>query len=446
MMEETNNYVGYKILLKPTEDQIKIFNKYFGVRNYVYNWGIDQIESHYIDAKNNDSKYKLISYYDLASKLAELKTQDETKWLNEYNADSLRMTLLDLIHAYRKFFNGLANKPTYHTKKFSDKSFYVRHDRMHIHHDMVYLPSIGNVSIGGNVQEEVIGYGDKNAKPVGMFYNMVYRKYVSPRVIFDGHKYYLTFSMKCDDSHKPSSCNRYKCNEVWQYKEPSDVIGIDVGCKLGNWFTLSDGTIWNRPSQSNDDERIKGYQKKFARQLNSLKNDLEKRGIDYNNIKKYYTKSMEETLENINRIEKKITNRKKNEARELANYLLKQKPKAVVFEDFKIQDWYVDDENMPTFVRERINDTIKDSMLYTARQIIVDTLKANDIPVIYADKEYPSTQLCSNCGSINKITLDQKIYRCECCGLVIDRDDNASRNLKRYGENMISTNKHIDIA
>ena len=51
-MEINIKYVGYKILLKPTEEQKKIFNEYFGARRYIYNWGIDVIDNHYKNSKN----------------------------------------------------------------------------------------------------------------------------------------------------------------------------------------------------------------------------------------------------------------------------------------------------------------------------------------------------------------------------------------------------------
>ena len=55
-----------------------------------------------------------------------------------------------------------------------------------------------------------------------------------------------------------------------------------------------------------------------------------------------------------------------------------------------------------------------------------------------APRFYPSTQCCSGCGLIktgeDKLKLSQRTYRCEACGLVLDRDENAARNLARlYG-------------
>lgn len=448
-MEENIKYVGYKILLKPTENQKKIFNEYFGARRYIYNWGINVIESYYKNSKDDDSIIcKHLSYKKMTSKLTELKREEDYDWLNEFDVYSLRASLRDLDNAYKKFFNGISNKPIFHTKKHNSMIFSVRSDRLVVHSDRVYLPSIGDINIEGDIPDSIIGYGNKASSPNGKYSHMLYTKYMNARVIFDGYKYYLTVSVEQSERNLPSSCKRYKNNEVWQHKPPSDIIGIDMGCKEDNWMVMSDGTVIHRPSQKKEDKRITGYQRKFARQLNALMENLDKKCIDRAKAKHHYSNSMIKTLTRRNKIEKKITNRKKNEAREAANYLLRLKPRAVVFEDTKFNDWLVDknNSNLPTQSVRKINKQIKDSMLYTARKIIIDILKPNDIPVIYADREYPSTQLCSNCGNRVKMTLKQRVYECKCCGLVIDRDLNAAINLKCYGENLIYDYDYIEIA
>ena len=57
----------------------------------------------------------------------------------------------------------------------------------------------------------------------------------------------------------------------------------------------------------------------------------------------------------------------------------------------------------------------------------------NGIQFIQADRYFPSSKLCSCCGSIKKdLKLKDRVYKCD-CGLEIDRDLNASINLSNYG-------------
>ncbi|WP_460266907.1 zinc ribbon domain-containing protein, partial [Clostridium perfringens] len=58
--------------------------------------------------------------------------------------------------------------------------------------------------------------------------------------------------------------------------------------------------------------------------------------------------------------------------------------------------------------------------------------KFRGIKLVVADRFYPSSKTCSQCGEIKKdLKLKDRVYKCS-CGLTIDRDLNASINLSRY--------------
>jgi len=59
----------------------------------------------------------------------------------------------------------------------------------------------------------------------------------------------------------------------------------------------------------------------------------------------------------------------------------------------------------------------------------------NNIEFITADRFYPSSKLCSCCGNIKKdLKLSDRTYHCDVCGNVMDRDYQASVNLRNYKE------------
>ena len=63
--------------------------------------------------------------------------------------------------------------------------------------------------------------------------------------------------------------------------------------------------------------------------------------------------------------------------------------------------------------------------------------KWSNIAIVIADRFFPSSKLCSCCGSImENLKLSDRIYKCE-CGNTIDRDFQASLNLEVYGENVL---------
>jgi putative transposase len=50
--------------------------------------------------------------------------------------------------------------------------------------------------------------------------------------------------------------------------------------------------------------------------------------------------------------------------------------------------------------------------------------------LVVADRWYPSSKTCSDCGAVKaKLPLRVRVYHCDECGLVLDRDLNAARNL-----------------
>ncbi|WP_448596026.1 zinc ribbon domain-containing protein [Thermoflexus hugenholtzii] len=54
--------------------------------------------------------------------------------------------------------------------------------------------------------------------------------------------------------------------------------------------------------------------------------------------------------------------------------------------------------------------------------------------LIPAPPGFPSTRMCARCGWVGPpLPLSQRVFRCEVCGLEMDRDLNAARNLSAYG-------------
>ncbi len=72
-------------------------------------------------------------------------------------------------------------------------------------------------------------------------------------------------------------------------------------------------------------------------------------------------------------------------------------------------------------------------MLSAAFGGLIRTLADKVHTPIKVDRWFPSTKTCSRCGTIQDIELAERIYTCPVCGLVMDRDHNASVNLEHEG-------------
>lgn len=425
--------IGYKIKLYPTPEQEIEFKKYFGASRFVYNLGIDLQKENRKKYLNNKVKYSCLSYFALERKLSELRKTEEYAWLNDFDSKGLALIMKDVKCAYEKYLNKSAKYPKYKKKKHADQMFAIRSERLRISEDTITLPSIGIVSCDRHNHIEIIGSGNNSVKLVP------YKHYYNARVIFDGCDYWLTFSLEIshEEGIEANSCKRFKNNEIWQHKPYSEPIGIDLGCKQKNWIVDSNGNRINRPDCSKEDRQQKKYFKRFMHKKH-INDQLykEKQGKITNStitkVKREYTKNEEKMLKKYNKALKRITNKKKAVIHEYACSIIQEKPSAVIMENLDVRGMNIKmSDNMTYKHIKNHNKNIKDSMLYTVRTIIERKCEANGIEFILADQEYPSSQLCSRCGSRHKIgTL--RTYKCPVCGLELDRDLNAAYNLKDY--------------
>ena len=91
----------------------------------------------------------------------------------------------------------------------------------------------------------------------------------------------------------------------------------------------------------------------------------------------------------------------------------------------------VEDLNVTGMSRNRrLARAISDQGFGQARRMLSYKTIWNGGTLIVADRWYPSSKTCSACGTVKtKLSLSVRTYRCDACGLVVDRDVNAARNL-----------------
>ena len=105
--------------------------------------------------------------------------------------------------------------------------------------------------------------------------------------------------------------------------------------------------------------------------------------------------------------------------------LVRTKPKAIVLEDLNVAGMRKN---------KHLSHSLQETSISTFKQMLISKAESHGIEVVLADRFYPSSQICSHCGSRRSIKLSERIYKCPVCGLEIDRDLNASINLKHYRE------------
>jgi transposase len=80
----------------------------------------------------------------------------------------------------------------------------------------------------------------------------------------------------------------------------------------------------------------------------------------------------------------------------------------------------------------RLARSIADQGFGQARRMLAYKTGWNGGTLIVADRWYPSSKTCSGCGAVKaKLLLSERCFVCTACGLVLNRDVNAARNLLR---------------
>ncbi len=82
---------------------------------------------------------------------------------------------------------------------------------------------------------------------------------------------------------------------------------------------------------------------------------------------------------------------------------------------------------------KHLSKAIAQQCLYEFKKQMQYKCEWYGIEFVEANKWFASSKICSGCGYRKvRLSLSERTYKCECCGLVIDRDYNASVNLSRY--------------
>jgi putative transposase len=94
-----------------------------------------------------------------------------------------------------------------------------------------------------------------------------------------------------------------------------------------------------------------------------------------------------------------------------------------------------EDLNVVGMTRNRaLARAIADQGFGTARRMLAYKTTWNGGYLTLADRWYPSSKTCSGCGAVKaKLPLHVRVFTCESCGLVMDRDLNAAANLLNLG-------------
>jgi len=191
-------------------------------------------------------------------------------------------------------------------------------------------------------------------------------------------------------------------------------IGIDVGCN--KFAVTSDNTIIEHPHYYRQSEKkLKELQSNFNEVIN-LSNDNKKKI----NIRKKLT-----------RTHIKVKNQRKD--------FLHKTSRSIVNENGIICVEKLNIKKMTSDNWKSLNKSMLDGGWYNFKQMLTYKAEWAGKKVVEVNPAFTS-QTCSKCGNIKKKELNERVHNCSFCGLICDRDFNASLNILRVGMNSLSRN------
>jgi putative transposase len=366
-----------KIRLYPNKNQEIKLNSLLGSYRFVFNQCLAFKKQRYESDKQNTSLSDLGKYFhgDL---------RNEYDWLKEHNTKVLKQSIINLEQAYKNFFKQGRGFP-----KFKSKH----------HEQKVRFP-----------QEAVASKTfDEDSSRLNLTKTINGLKFECS----DRDKNYLyknKAGIKSVTIIKTKSCKFFASilidgDLLRTANQPiNQSIGIDLGIK--SLLTLSNGETIDNPRWITSNEK----------KLKKLHKQLSKKVKGSNNRAKAKLK--------LAKAHEKIKNQKSDYLHNITTKIVNEN-QVIVLEDLNVSGM---------MKNHKLAKAIQQLGLYELRRQLEYKSNWYGRTLVFVDRFYPSSKKCSCCGNIKKdLTLKEREYICEVCGLVMDRDMNASLNIESEG-------------
>ena len=382
-----------KVMLIPNNvQQTKLF-QYAGASRFAYNWALAR------EKENYEKGGRFIPDTELRKEFTRLRNSDEYAWLLNVSNNVTKQAIKDVCSAYKNFFKGLQRYPRFKAKKKSMPKFYQDNIKIQFRDTHVKFEGFSFSRKANKQKLNWVKLAEHGRIPTDA-------KYRNPRVSFDGLNWWISVCVEFPDCRDRSN---------------HDGIGIDLGIK--DLAICSDGNTYKNINKSQTVKKLEKCKRRLQRSV-SRKYEHNKKGGSYcktNNIVK-----KEKLLLKVNH---RLANIRKDYLNQTTSEIVNRKPRFICIEDL----------NVSGMIKNRhLSKAVQNQGFFEFRKQLEYKCNDRGIQLIVADRSYPSSKRCSCCGKIKKdLRLSDRTYKCE-CGNVIDRDFQASLNLKAYREQFAS--------
>ena len=309
------------------------------------------------------------NYYKQAATLTKLKKEDETKWLKEVNSQTLQFALRSLDTAFLNFFRGNAQFPKFKSRK---------------HKNTFTIPQFGTIE-GGKINIPKFKEGIKvkiHREVKGKIGKMNITKTPTG-------KYFVSIFTE---------------QEIEDLPKTNKKVGIDLGLKD---FVITSN---NKKFKNNR------YTKKYAKQLKKAQQHLSRKQKGSNGFEKQKLK--------VAKIHEKIASCRLDTLHKVSKELV---------ESYDLIS--VEDLNVKGMIKNhKLSKHIADASWGNFVTLLQYKCDWYGKELVKVNRFYPSSKTCGECGWINQeLKLSDREWTCKSCGVIHDRDVNASLNILKEG-------------
>ena len=371
-----------KIRLYPNATQATQINKLLGCYRVVYNQCLARKIKSYEENKFSENQTTLGHFIH-----HELLKDDNFVWLREQNTKVLKQALIDMLNAYKNFFERHTGYPKFKSKRDNKQS--CRFEIGAISKRNVYtdyklsLANIKNIKFKCNKK-----YAEYLQKHKANIRQATLTK-------LPCGEYYLSILVDGDLTHK--------------VKESHHTVGIDLGIK--DFVITSDGEVFDNLH----------FKKNKSKKLIRLQKQLSRKKTGSNNRNKARIK--------LAKAYKKISDKKEYYLHQVSNYLIDEN-QVICMEDLNVSGM-LRNHKLANSIQEMNFGEFKRMLEYKANWY--------GRKIVFVDRFYPSSKTCNHCGYVNKkLKLSDRQWVCPDCGEIIERDYNAALNIRDEGIRLIS--------
>ena len=384
---------AYKIEINPTDDQKSKIHQTIGVSRFIYNFYIAHNKEIY------EKEGKFVSGMDFSKWLNNeyIPNNQDKKWIKEVSSKATKQAIMNGDKAFKDFFKKAKGFPRFKKKKNQDvKAYFPKNNKTDwtLERHRVKIPTLGWVRL------KEFGYIPKNS--------VVKSGTVSQKA----DRYYVSILVEETDI---------------KISNPNNAgVGIDLGIK--EFAVCSDGIKFKNINKTST---VKKVEKKLKREQRKLSRKYESLKIRNKNIKegRATRQNIQKQVVKVQRLHQRLANIRTDYINKTVFSIVKQKPSYITIEDLAVSN---------IMKNKHLSKAIASQKFFEFKTKLMSKCKQNNIELRIVDRFYPSSKTCSNCGKIKKdLKLSDRIYKCD-CGFTIDRDLNASINLKNAKEYKIA--------